>query len=259
MRDMHSLAAWRSFIGVDADLWTAIAAFVSPLAAVLVGLLVFRIQQQSQHASQRFLTDGVQKLYGTLSTLLSIHLLNYQIASYMIRTLKTYKLGDPLTPDPNEIPRFLGLDLESLPIDSLLPVQELIGDKVILDWVTHALSDVTLEAKDGEFQIRQPLVAYYGCDPQTTKLDVNEAGRQLTCILEAYNARISVHFGLLDRLNDLARHVATKRPWTLGGYYSIWKRREIGGIREQMQMRYKQYQKVRENTKAVLKGGGAAS
>ncbi len=256
---MNALGVSRSFIGIDADLWVAIAAFVGPVVVVLFGYLGFRNQQQSHHASQRFLTDGIQKLYGALSILFSIHLQNYQIGTYIIRTLKTYKLGDPMTPKSHEIPRFLGLELESLPIDSLLPVQELIGDKVVLDWVMNVLSDVTLEAKEGDFQIRQPVVAYYRCDPRTTKLDVNEAERRLTCILEAYTARINVHFDLLDRLNELARHVATKRPWTLGGYYSIWKRSEVRIIREKMQLKYEQYKKVNEKTEAILKGVGAAS
>jgi len=247
-----------SFLGIDADLWTAAATLAGPLVAVLLGLWIFRIQQQSQHASQRFLTDGIHKLHGTLSTLLSIHLQNYQIGGYVIRILKTYKLGDPLTPDPNEIPRFLGLELESLPIDSLLPVQELIGDRVVLDWVMLAVSDVTLEAKEGEFQIRQPVAAYYGCDPSTTKLDVDEAVRRLTLILEGWNCRVSAHFALVDRLNDLAGHVARKRPWTVQGYYSVWKRSEIDKIREEMRRGYQNAQKAHQDTDAVLKSGGAA-
>jgi len=251
--------ASRSFVGVDADLWSAAASFAGPLVAVLLGLWIFRIQQQSQHASQRFLTDGIQKLHGTLTTLLSIHLQNYQIGSYIIRMLKTYKLGDPLTPEPHEIPRFLGLELESLPIDCLLPVQELIGDRVVLDWVMLALSDVTLEAKEGEFQIRQPTTAYYRSDPSTTKLDANEAVRRLTSVLEGWNSRVSAHFALLDRLNDLAGHIARKRPWTVRGYYTMWKRGEIDKVRQEMRRGYENAQKVHEDTDATLKSGGAAS
>jgi hypothetical protein len=249
--------ASRSFVGIDADLWTAMAAFAGPLLAVLLGLGVFRIQQQSQYASQRFLADGVQKLYGTLSTLLSIHLLNYQIGSYIIRSLKTYELGHPLAPNADEIPRFLGLELDSLPIDSVLPVQELIGDRVVLDWVILAASDVTLEAKEGEFQIRQPVAAYYRSDSQTTKLDVHEADRRLKLILEGWNSRVSAHFALVDRLNDLAAHVARKRPWTVRGYYALWKRSEIDKIREEMRRGYEVAQKAHEDTDAALKSGGA--
>jgi hypothetical protein len=251
------MEASRSFVGVDADLWSAAAAFAGPLVAVLLGLWVFRIQQQSQHASQRFLTDGIQKLHGTLSTLLSIHLQNYQIGSYVIRMLRTYDLGHPLTPEPDEIPRFLGLELESLPIDSLLPVQELVGDRVVLDWAMLALSDVTLEAKEGEFQIRQPVAAYYRRDPSTTKLDVDEAVRRLTLVLEGWNSRVSAHFALLDRLNDLAGHVARKRPWTVGGYYTLWKRSEIGKLREEMRQGYEIAKKARQDVEATLKTGGA--
>jgi hypothetical protein len=246
-------------VGIDADLWSAAAAFAGPLAAVLLGLWIFRIQQQSQYASQRFITDGIQKLYGTLSTLLSIHLQNYQIGSYTIRMLRTYKLGDPLAPNPHDIPRFLGLELESLPIDSLLPVQELVGDRVALDWTMLALSDVTLEAKEGEFQIRQPVAAYYESDPSTTTLNMDEAVRRLTLILDGWNSRVSPHFALLDRLNELAGHVARKRPWTLQGYYTLWKRPQVDKIRQEMRRGYEKAQKAREDTDAVLKSGGAAS
>lgn len=249
--------ASRSFVGIDADLWSAAGAFAGPVVAVLLGLWIFRIQQQSHHASQRFLTDGIQKLHGTLSTLLSIHLQNYQIGSYIIRMLKTCDRAHPLSPEPHEIPRFLGLELESLPIDSLLPVQELIGDRVVLDWAMLALSDVTLEAKEGEFQIRQPVAAYYRTDAATTKLDVDEAVRRLTSVLEAWNSRVSAHFALVDRLNDLAGHVARKRPWTVQGYYAVWKRSEIGEVREEMRRGHENAQKVHRDTDAILKSGGA--
>jgi hypothetical protein len=256
MRDMHALVATRSFIGIDADLWTAVAAFVGPLVAVLIGLWVFKIQQQSQHASQRFLTDGVQKLSGTLSSLLSIHLLNYQIGTYIIRTLRTYERGAPLAPDPNELPRFLGLELDSLPIDAVLPVQELVGDKVVLDWVMHVLSDVTLEAKEGDFQIRRPIVAYY-TDP-SLKVNVDEAVRQLTALLDGWEALISPHFALLDRLYDLERHLVSKRPLTAKGFFAVSKRSQIEEIRGHLQRGYDHSRKVEEETEALRKGGGAA-
>ncbi len=219
--------------------------------------MVFRVQQQGQLAAQRFLTDGIQKLYGTLSTLLSIHLQNYQIGNYVIRTPKTYERSHPLAPQPDALPRFLGLELESLPVDSLLPVQELIGDKVVLDWVMLALSDITLEAKEADFQIRQPIVAYYKSDP-STKINVDEGVQRLTNVLEAWQSRVAVHFALLDRLNDLANHLARKRPWTIQGYYAVSKRPEIGEIREEMKRGYERAKKLHEETEEVLKSGGAS-
>ncbi|MBI2914059.1 MAG: hypothetical protein HYY03_09075 [Chloroflexi bacterium] len=248
----EALGASRAFLGVDADLWAAIAALVGPLIAVLSGLFVFRIQQQSEHASERFVTNGIQKLYGTLSTLLSIHLLNFQIGAFIVRTLKTYELGHPLAPRGDEIPTFLGLELESLPIDSLLPVQELVGDKVVLDWAMSALSDVTLEAKECDSEIRQPVAAYYRGNPTTTKLRRDEALRGLTIVQEAWNLRVSAHFALLDRLNDLARHIAVKRPWTVSGYYAVRDRREIGQLREQMHKGFEKAKLAREQTKPWL-------
>ena len=245
--------ASRSLLGLDADLWTALVAFITPLAAVLLGLGVFRVQQQSQHASQRFVADGVQKLYGTLSTLLSIHLQNFQIGAFIVRTLKTYEPNHPLAPQGDEIPRFLGLELESLTIDSLLPVQDLVGDKVILEWVLLALSDVTLEAKECDTQIRQPVTAYFRSDPAITKLKVDEAERWLKIVQEAWNLRVSTHFALLDRLNDLAKHIDVKRPWTAKGYYAIWKRPEISELREHMQRGHAKAKLAHQQTEPWLR------
>jgi len=255
---MHTLAAYRSFIGVDADAWSAVGVFIGPLLAVVAGLLVFRYQQDMQDAHRRFLTDGIQKLTGTLAHLLEIHLQNYQVGTYNIRILKTYERSHPLAPKPGEFPRFVGLNSEPLAIDSPLSVQELIGDKVVLDWVMHALSDVTLEAKEGDSQIRQPIEAYYRSDA-SVKLDVDEAVRRLELILEAWNTRIEPHFALLDRLYELDRHLARRRPWTVRGYYAVSTHSEIRQIREQMQLQYKDYEKVHEKTADVMKSGGAAS
>jgi hypothetical protein len=251
---MVTEAARSSFAGVDADLWVALGTVVGPLLAVFLGLLVFRYQQQSQSALQRFLTDGVQSLFGTFSTLLSIHLQNYQIGTFVIRTLRTYEWGHPLAPEPDEIPRFLGLELESLPIDSVLPVQELVGDKVVLEWVMSALSDVTLEAKMADSEIRQPIAAYYRTNP---KLDRDEAVQRLTAVLEAWNTRVSAHFALLDRLNDLARHLATKLPWTVGGYYAVYKRKDIDKLRAEMHADFEKAQKAHDQTEKLLRSGGA--
>ena len=246
-------------IRADVDVWAAAGIWVGPFVAVVAGVFVFRYQQDMQDARQRFITDGIQKLNRALSHLLEIHVQNNQVGTFLIRTLKMYERGHPLTPDPDEFPRMVGLNLEPLAIDSTLPVQELIGDKVVLDWVMHAIADVTLEAKEFDSIFRQPIAAYYRSDPKTTKLDVEETVRQLTSILEAWNSRIEVHFALLDRLYDLDRHLMQKRPWTLGRYYSIWKSSEVGKIREQMQLRYADYENVREETEAVMKSGGAAS
>lgn len=251
---MVTEAARSSFAGVDANLWVALGTIVGPLAAVFVGLLVYRYQQQSQYALQRFLKDGVQNIFGTLSTLLSIHLQNYQIGTFVIRTLRTYEWGHPLAPGPDEIPRFLGLELESLPIDSVLPVQELIGDRVVLDWVMSALSDVTLEAKVADSEIRQPIAAYYRTNP---KLDRDEAVQRLTAVLEAWNTRVSAHFALLDRLNDLATHLGTKLPWTVGGYYAVRTRSEVVDLRKNMKTQFEKARAAHDETEAVLRSGGA--
>lgn len=253
------MLASRAVFGVDAALWTAVAALASPLVAVLFGLILFRIQQQAQTASQRFLTDGVQKLYGALNTLLSIHILNVQIGAHIIRILKTSKRGHPLSPESSQVPHYQGLELESLPFDSLHPVQELIGDKVVLDWMMLAISDVTLEAKAGEFQIRQPVAAYLGSDPSTGGMDVDEVVPVLNAVLAVWEERVGAHFAIMDRLNELARHLARKRPWFVGGFYVVWKRSEIRKIREAMQDGYENAEAVHERTEDLLKSGGAAS
>lgn len=243
----------RDFLGIDADLWMAFGTILGPLVAVLLGLWIFRIQQQSQFASERFLSDGVQRLYGTLSTLLSIYLQNYQIGTYIIRTVQTYERGHPLTPGPDEVPKFIGLELDSLPIDSILPVQEIIGDSVVSEWVMLALSDVTLEAKEADFQVRQPTVAYYRSG---VKVDTEEVTRRLLEVLEAWNERVSTHFALLDRLNDLSRHIATNRPWTVRGYYAMSRRGEVVEIREAMKTGLSRVHGAHEKTASVLRSGG---
>jgi hypothetical protein len=192
-------------------------------------------------------------LHGSLSGLLSIHLQNFQIASFIIRTIKTYDQGHPLAPQPEEIPEFLGLQMDSLPIDSLLPVQELLGDEIILHWVMLVLSDVTLEAKDGEFQIRQPTAAYYR---KPVDVDLNEAVSGLTNVMNAWNSRIAPHFALLDRLNDLDRHVGQKRPWNVGGYYVMKNRPEVMQIVADMKSDFEKVQKARDDAEPILRSGG---
>jgi hypothetical protein len=249
--------ATRSLIGIDADLLMVGATLLGPALAVAGGLIVFRFQQQSQHAAERFLVDGIQDLYGTLSTLLSIHLQNYQIANYVIRTMKTYDRTHPLAPQPDEIPQFLGLQLESLPIDSLLPVQELLGEKVILDWVMLALSDVTLEAKEFEFQIRQPTAAYYRrASDSTFTFDVETAAALLKEKLELWESRLSRHFALLDRLHDLETHLGKKRPWTLGGFYRVCERAEVKTLVDEIKEGYQAARKAHEDTEDRLRGSG---
>lgn len=248
-------ASSASFLGINAEFWIAGATLLGPILAVLLGLWVYRIQQQSQYAAERFLRDGVQNLIGTLSKLLSMHLVNYQVGTYIIRTIKTYERGHPLTPDPDQLPKFLGLQLEALPIDSLLPVQEIVGDKVVLDWVMLALSDVTLEAREADFQVRQPTVAYYR-SASSTALDTDQAVRRLSAVLDAWEARVSTHFALLDRLNDLAANIAKKRPWTIGGYYKLPKRRGVAEIREAFHKGYERARQAHEETNETLRTGG---
>src|SRR5713101_7466124 len=127
----------------------------------MVGVVIFRFLQQVEDVDRRFMKDGMQSFHTNLSGLLSAHLLNFQIATYIIRQLKTYPRGHVLAPTASSLPRFIGVERESLPISPLLPIQELIGDKVILDWGMLALSDTTLESKELDLQIRQPIVAYY--------------------------------------------------------------------------------------------------
>jgi len=239
----------------NADVWIAAAALVGPTLAALFGVILFRYRQQVEQTDQRLITDGVQAFHTSLSGLLSAHLLNFQIANYIIRYVKLYRRGEPLTPGVLAVPEFLGVRRETLPITPLLPIQELIGDKVILDWGMKALSDTTLEAKELDFQIRQPLASYYESDPPVS-LDVDQAAERLTRITEAWNSRVEPHFALLDRLNDLSREVARKRPWTVGGYFAIHRRPEVAAIREKMKAHLKDVDKIRERVDRVLKSGG---
>lgn len=246
--------------GIDADLSTAIAAIVGPLVAVflavIVGLWQFKIQQQSQHASQRFITDGVQKLSGALGTLISIHHLNFQISTYIIRALTVHDSGDQPTPGPDDLPEFLGLKIESLPFDSVLPVQELIGDKVVLDWTMHAISDVTLEAKELNFLLRQPVAAYFRGD---TDWNVGETVRRMKAVRNGWNDRIAPHTALLDRLYKLEGQLVLDRPTTAKDYFTVWKRSEIKKIRDEMIKGYEIAMTALRESEPVLKSGGAAS
>lgn len=248
--------ATRSFLGWDADLWAAIGALAIPVIIAILGVWWGRFQQQARWASERFQVQGIQRLHGALSTFLSIHLQNYQIGGFIIRAMKTYEPDHPLAPQPNEIPEFLGQRFDAFPIDPLLPVQELLGDKVILDWVMMLISDVTLEAKEGEFQIRQPIAAYYR---EHVPMRVDEAVARMTAVLEAWNSRVSTHFALLDRLNDLDRHIGTKRPWTQGGYYAVKNRREVVTIVKHMKTGLEAVTKAHDDTRGTLRSGGATT
>ncbi len=243
-----------------ADLLTAIVAIVGSLAAVLLagllGLRTFNTQQQSQHASQRFIADGVRKLSGALSTLVSIHHLNFQISTYIIRALTMYDRGDQPTPGPDDLPEFLGLKIESLPFDSMLPVQELMGDKVILDWTMHAISDFTLEAKELNFLFRQPTAAYFRGE---TEVNVGETVRRMKAVREAWNDRIAPHTALLDLLYKLERQLVIDRPATAKDYYAVKERSGIEKLRDDMHSGYDKAMTAKRETEAVLKSGGAAS
>ncbi len=244
-----------SLLGIDAGLWIAAAAFFGPLLAVLLGLWILRMQQQWQYSSERFFRDGVQALRRSLNILLSIHLQNFQIGNNIIRTFSTQKRGDPLTLEPDELPGILGLEMESWPMDLVLPVQELIGDPAILDWVLLAISDITLEAKEINSLIRQPTVAYYRTD-SSDMYDLDYAVRRSTLILEAWNCRNSANLApLIDRLKELEVHVARKRPWTVKGYYAVRERSEIGELRDKIKRGYEKAQEVNQATAAWLKSG----
>ncbi len=248
-----------SLLGIDAGLWIAAAAFFGPLLAILLGLWIFRMQQQWQYSSERFLRDGVQALRRSLSILVSIHLQNYQIGIIIIRTLRTQKRGDPLTLQPDELPGILGLEMESWPIDMVLPVQELVGDRAILDWVMLAISTITLEAKELNSLIRQPIVAYYRTDPSKIKSEVDDTVIRCTSVLDAWESRSSAHTALLDRLHDLEGHIWRRRPWTVNGYYAIRKRPEIRKLQDKIKRGYENAKAVHERTEDILKRGGAAS
>jgi len=219
---------------MDPDLLLAIAALVGPTIAAFVGVIVYRYRRQVEEIDQVILQDGIQSFHTSLYGLLSAHLLNYQIAGYIIKYLRTYRIGELLTPESPPLPRFVGVELDSLPISPLLPLQEVVGDKVILDWGMLALSDTTLEPKELDIQIRQPVVAYYGADLAKGTLDVDELVQQLTALMEVWNEKLATHFALLDRLYDLKREITRKRPWRVSGYYALSKRMEIAEIRQKL-------------------------
>ncbi|OGO50810.1 MAG: hypothetical protein A2148_03805 [Chloroflexi bacterium RBG_16_68_14] len=241
---------------MDAELWTAVAvAVIGPTAAVILGVGSFWVREERQKASQRYLDDGAVKLLKVVSARLSIYLLNYQTANYSIRLLKTYEPGGPLAPGPEAIPGFLDVDLDSLPIDVILPVQELVGDDSVMKWVVEALSDVTLFAKEVDFQIRQPLAAYFRGDPRT-HLDRQEAVKRLSATVDAWATRLHPHFALLGRLHDLITHVERRRPWTFGGYSTISRRHEVEEMRKEWRRGYGEAQQERKKAEPVLRSGG---
>ena len=188
--------------------------------------------------------------------MLSIHTLNYQIATYNIRTFRVHERGAPLTPAPDDLPEFLGLKIDSLPLDSLLPVQDLIGDNVILDWTMDVISDVTLEAKELNFQIRQPIAAFYRSD---AKVAVDETARRMTAVIDGWNDRIAPHNALLELLYNLERQLVMDRPATAKDYFKVSERSGIKTLRAEMHEEYDKAKTAREKTEALLKSGGAAS
>ncbi len=240
---------------MDAELWTAVAvAVIGPTAAVTLGVVSFWLREERQKASQRYLDDGAVKLLKIISARLSIYLLNLQTANYSIRLLKTYEPGGPLAPQPEAIPGFLDVDLDSLPIDVILPVQELVGDDSVTRWVILALSDMTLFAKEMDFQIRQPLTAYFRADAGTT-VDREEAIKRLSAVVDAWDARLRPHFHLLQLLHDLITHVERKRPWTFGGYPTISQRPEAAKMRQAWQDGCEQAMKARTDAEPVIRSG----
>lgn len=249
--------AVRSIFGVDADLLGIFVSSVALLASVVGGVWLYRYRQEVEACSNRFLVQGIQSLYGSLTTLLSIHLQNYQVAMYIMKSIKLYDLAHPLAPEPEDIPGFVGLKLESFPIDSLLLVQELLGDKLVLEWMMKAIADITLEAKELEFQMRQPTASLFrNKNDQTIVVRKDELLKGLDLVVDAWNTRCSTHFALRDRLHDLDNHVSRKRPWKIAGYYAIRRRKEVAAIREQMKVGWDRVQEADRETAEVLRTGG---
>ena len=239
---------------MDAELWTAVAASVlGPTVAIILGVGSFWLREERQRASQRYLDDGAVRLLKVISARLSIYLLNVQTANYSIRLLKTYEPGGPLAPGSDSIPSFLDVDLDTLPVDLILPVQELIGDDSVMHWVVTALSDVTLYAKEMDFQIGQPLVAYFRGDVGTN-VDRDEAIKRLSKMVDAWDARLRPHFALLDRLHDLITHVERNRPWRFSGYATVPRRPEVAQMREAWRDGYEQAKRAREAAAPALRG-----
>ena len=133
-------------------------------------------------------------------------------------------------------------------------MKELVDDDSVMNWVVRALSDLTLFAKEMDFQIRQPLAAYFRGDPETI-LDREEAIEQLSAMVDAWAERLKPHFALLDRLHDLITHVERKRPWTFRGYSTISQRSEITQMRAAWRTGYERSSKAREAAAPVLKSG----
>ena len=199
-----------------------------------IGVITFRYRQPLEEVERAILGDGVQSFHTALAGLLGAHLINYQIAVYTIRYLKTFRIGELLTPAEPALPEFVGVGIQSLPISPLLSIQAVVGDKVILDWGLLALSDATLEARELDIQIRQPVLAYYAADPDKGKLNVDEAVERLQKIADAWAERVGAHFALLDRLYDLTREVTRARPWLIRNYYTLHERPGVRKIRKEM-------------------------
>jgi hypothetical protein len=85
---------------------------------------------------------------------------------------------------------------------------------------------------------------------------VDEAAERLTKLTEAWNGRVEKHFALLDRLHELDREVARKRPWRVSGYYALRNRSEVITIRQRLKEGHEEMLKARKRLEPVLKSGG---
>ena len=173
----------REFAGLNSDEWLAIATFVGPvvaavgaaLLALVLGFRTFLRQQEAVDVRRRYLDGGIVRLKESLAGLLAAHLQNYQVAMYLLRALRDTPRGDAFAPSPSDLPDFIELTGQPLPLDALLPSQEILGDRVILEWSVLALSDATLAGREYRFQVRDPLVAYYGANAKWRFGDTEEA------------------------------------------------------------------------------------
>ncbi len=273
----------RSVLGADADLLLAGAAVTGPILAAAIaaffGVRLYnrgraddlatersrqeseraadRSRQESERAADRFITNGIEKLHAALSEMATLHIQNFQAGTYIIRTLKTYKKDGPLKANPDDFPKIMGLEM-LLPLDSILPVRQLIGDKDVADWAAHAMSDYSLEAKEINFQIRTPIVAYYDPGSPAVADDVLETlANNFTAVLDAWESRVSAHAILTDSLSTLVSHLSDSRPSTISEYLEVSKRSEIATLRQQIKDGYRDAMDERRKADPILRSGGA--
>lgn len=248
----------REFAGLNSDEWLAIATFAGPLVAaasaallaVVFGFKQFRRQQEAAGVRRRYLDDGVVKLKQSLAGFLGAHLHNYQTAMYLLRTVRETPRGDAFAPAPSNLPHFVDLAAQPLPLDALLPTQEILGDEVVLRWSIVALSDSTLAAREYRFQVRDALAAYYGADPGWRFGSTAEADRELLKLVDKWNSRVSLHFRLLDFLDRLESCFLDAHPNSRASVRALPKDQQIVDLREEMNKAFGDVSRVREESGA---------